>query len=134
MAWSYSGNPADSPRDEVRFLVGDTDKDQQLISNEEVEFLLTIYPKSTGIANWECAAECARTISSSFTKLINKTVGSLSLTYGDKAAQYAELADKLDKKAVSGNSQKMGAPILGGGGEKFLMDKEWFSDIPYDGT
>jgi hypothetical protein len=134
MPWSYSGNPADSPKDEVRFLVGDTNRDDQILSDEEIAYLLTLYPPSAGLANWECAAEAARAISSKFTNLISKTVGSLSLQYGDKAAQFAELADKLEEKAIKGNNQKLGAPILGGGGDKYLMDREWFSDHPYDGS
>jgi hypothetical protein len=133
MGWSYSGNPADSAKDEVRFLVGDTDRDDQLLSDEEIAFMISLYPKATGYANWDCAAECARTIASKFSKLISKTVGSLSLQYGDKARQYAELADRLAKNAETGGNQIVGAPILGGGGVTYLGEPEWFSDIPISG-
>jgi hypothetical protein len=33
MTWSYSGDPSSSSTDAVRFLVGDTDTNDQLISN-----------------------------------------------------------------------------------------------------
>ena len=36
MVWSYSGNPADSAVDAVRFLTGDTDTNDQLLDNEEI--------------------------------------------------------------------------------------------------
>lgn len=39
--WSYSGNPASSALDETRFRMGDTNVADQLLSNDEVTFLLT---------------------------------------------------------------------------------------------
>lgn len=40
MAWTYSGNPQTSPRDELRFTIGDTTEADPLLSDEEVDFLL----------------------------------------------------------------------------------------------
>lgn len=130
MTWKYSGNPADSALDEVRFLVGDTDAGDQLLSDQEIEYLLVNNPATAGISNWSCASEAARAISSKMTKLISKTVGSLSLQYGQRAQQFADLAEQLDKKAVSGNQQVVGQPILGGGGTKYLSGTDWFRDSP----
>lgn len=36
--WSYSGNPASSDRDQVRYLVGDTDPAVRMLSDAEVDF------------------------------------------------------------------------------------------------
>ena len=41
MTWTYSGNPSSTERDAVRFLVGDTDTNDQLLSNEEIDYLVT---------------------------------------------------------------------------------------------
>lgn len=133
MSWSYSGNPADSDKDEVRFLVGDTDKSDQVLSDEEINYFVTRFPSTLTVPNWECAAEAARAASTKFTNLVNKSVGSLSLQYGEKSERYLALAKNLDEKAVQGNSQKLGSPVLGGGGDKYLMDRKWFSDFPYAG-
>ena len=43
MSWTYSGNPGSSTRDEVRFLIQDTDTSDQLLSNEEIDYLLSAY-------------------------------------------------------------------------------------------
>ena len=134
MGWSYSGNPADSAKDEVRFLIGDTDREDQLLSDEEITFLVVLNPKQAGYANWVCAAEAARAIAARLTKLISKKVGSLSLSYSDKARQYTDLANALDAKATSGNNQVVGAPLLGGGGRTYLQEPEWFSDSPISGS
>ena len=39
--FSYSGNPMDSLKDEVRFRVGDTDPLFAMLEDEEIEFLLS---------------------------------------------------------------------------------------------
>lgn len=38
--WSYSGNPSDSLRDAVRFLIRDTDEATAKVSDEEIAWLL----------------------------------------------------------------------------------------------
>ncbi len=44
MTWSYSGNPASSKLDECRFLLGDTNVDEPIMQNEEIQFLIDRYP------------------------------------------------------------------------------------------
>lgn len=41
MTWSYSGDPADDDLNATRFLIGDTDSSDQLVSDEEIEFLIS---------------------------------------------------------------------------------------------
>lgn len=41
MTWSYSGNPSNSKIDECRFLIGDTDKSNPIMQDEEIEYLIT---------------------------------------------------------------------------------------------
>lgn len=52
MTWTYSGNPGASALDEVRFLIQDTDEDNQLLSDEEIEYLIDVYidPYSAAVA------------------------------------------------------------------------------------
>jgi hypothetical protein len=40
MSWSYSGNPADSELDKLRFIVGDTNPDEPVLQDEEIQFLI----------------------------------------------------------------------------------------------
>ncbi len=50
MAWSYSGDPSDSDRDAVRWLVQDVNTDNQLATDEEIDFELTEQGSVNGAA------------------------------------------------------------------------------------
>ncbi|HIS17776.1 MAG TPA: hypothetical protein IAC02_04110, partial [Candidatus Coprovivens excrementavium] len=39
--FTYSGNPSDSLKDEVRFRIGDTEDDFPMLLDNEIEFLLS---------------------------------------------------------------------------------------------
>lgn len=43
MSWSYSGNPANSQLDELRFTIGDTSISDPIMQDEELEYLITEY-------------------------------------------------------------------------------------------
>lgn len=44
MAWTYSGNPAESELNKYRFLIGDTVASEPLMQDEEINFVLDTYP------------------------------------------------------------------------------------------
>lgn len=90
MTWSYSGNPSSSSTDAVRFLVGDTDTNDQLISNEEISYLITEH----GSVN-RSASEAARAIAAKFARNMNRSIGGLQADFAAKYRQYLELADNL---------------------------------------
>ena len=94
MTWSYSGNPADSDRDKVRFLVFDTDTNDQLLSNEEINWILT---EQTNV--YMAASNAAEAIAARFAKDINRSVIGISANPGSRAAFYLELADRLRDQA-----------------------------------
>lgn len=93
MAWSYSGDPATSTRDAVRFLIGDTDTNDQLISNEEINYFVTEFGNAR-----RSASEAARSIAAKFARLMNRSIGGLSADFSAKYRQYLELADSLLSK------------------------------------
>ena len=43
MAWNYSGNPVDNELDKYRFLIGDTIKDEPILQDEEIQYILNTY-------------------------------------------------------------------------------------------
>jgi hypothetical protein len=92
MAWTYSGDPADSTRDAVRFLVGDTDTTDQLLNDAEVAFCIA----ESGGSIYQSAHDCCYSIASKFSRLAtSKTVGDLSLSYADRAQAFFALANEL---------------------------------------
>jgi len=78
MTWTYSGNPGASVLDEVRFLIQDTDNTDQLLSNEELNYLIDAYEDSAYSAAVSAVVsligQAARATEES------KKVGDLSLT------------------------------------------------------
>lgn len=102
MAWSYSGNPASSALDKVRFLIGDTDTNNQLLSNEEITWLLSEWNNNAYVA----AANAAYSLSAEFSGKsdFSRSVGDLSLStqYGAQAERYGALASRLMVQASSG--------------------------------
>jgi hypothetical protein len=95
MTWSYSGNPASSSLDEIRFLIQDTDTTDQLLSNEEIDYLSAAYgdPYSAAVA---CVVALIGQASRSIEE--SKTVGDLSLSrkYGARVDQWIMLRKMLE--------------------------------------
>jgi hypothetical protein len=102
MAWSYSGNPASSDLDKVRFLIGDTNTANQLLSNEEITWLLAEWNDNAYVA----AANAAYSLSAEFSGKsdFSRSVGDLSLStqYGAQAERYGALAQRLQVQAAAG--------------------------------
>lgn len=100
MAWSYSGNPAASAKDKVRFLCGDTDTTNQQITDEEIAFLLTEWNSDAYMA----AAFACEAIAGKYQSKadMSKSVGDLSIStqYAGTARGFMERAAGLRVSAM----------------------------------
>lgn len=96
MSWSYSGNPAFSTRDKVRFLIGDTDTTDQQLSNEEIDAALVDASSNPYVA----AIICTEALISHYARLCNKSVGDLSISYGNIANNYRKLLGDLRRRST----------------------------------
>ena len=95
-AWSYSGDPANSERDAVRFWLGDTNASNPQIMDPEIDYALTQFTNPM-----LAAAKCARNLQAQFARKPNKRVGDLSISYGDIAKAYAALAADLEATGIT---------------------------------
>jgi hypothetical protein len=99
MAWTYSGDPANSASDEVRFLVGDIDTDNQQINDAEIAYLLATWNNDSYIS----AAFACESIAGRFNAKADgsKSVGDLSIStrFVEQAKAYMERANNLRKTA-----------------------------------
>lgn len=92
MTWTYSGNPASSEKDAVRFLIGDTDTSDQLLSDAEINYVIV----ESGGSRYQAAHDAAYAIAGKFSRMAqSKSVGDLSISYADRARAYFELANEL---------------------------------------
>ena len=108
MAWSYV-SPKASPKDTVRFLVGDTNEDDQLVSDEEIEWFIEAFPSN----EYHAAAEVAENIAAKFAREINQSADGLSWSGSSLQQQYNDLAERL--RAMGRRARRSGfAPYAGG--------------------
>jgi len=112
--WTYSGDPAASLKDQVRFLVGDTDGADQLLSDEEILWLVSEFGNP-----YLAAAQAAEAIYSGG-KLVDKKIGDLEIKASMRADQFMKLAKSLRRRAGRG-----AMPYAGG---ISIADKDSYRD------
>lgn len=111
MSWSYSEDPSSSDKDEVRFLIGDTDSDEELLADEEIEYLIG---KHDSI--WGACAEACESIAAMYSKRSDVGLGGgMDSDISQKAEQYTQMAREFRRKAAGAN-----APINTGSDEPSL--------------
>lgn len=107
VAWSYTRRPQDTPRDAVRFLVGQTStNDTALLYDPELDFLLIQSPNI-----YFAAAQAAESLGAQYDRLATrKTVGSLTLDYSGRAKSLLDRAALLRRQGVL----RAASPYIGG--------------------
>jgi len=103
--WEYSGDPATSDKDAVRFLMHDTNDEDQLMSDEEILWLVA----EEG-SDWRAAARGLDVLATRFASLVDKAVGDLKLSLSQRAENFASRAADLR----SGGSHAIPVPVATG--------------------
>lgn len=104
--YSYSGNPATSPKDLVRFLIGDTDSTEWLLQDEEIVYLLSLYNN----AALNAAIRAVETIMSKFSRLADESAGSVSVSFSQRSKSYREMLGTLRTRIATDDM----TPLAGG--------------------
>lgn len=92
----YSGDPAASARDEVYFLVGDTDTANQQLTDNEVNYLLVENSDNVLLA----AADAAQALEAKYANKVDKSVGDLKLSLSHLRDHFAKLKKQLRDRAL----------------------------------
>lgn len=112
MTWTYGGNPGTSTaaerRDAVRFLVGDTDTNDQQATDEEISFSLSQASNNV----YSAAASIASSLMGKYARLVDVSFGEVKTSYSQRMANYKALRDKLRVDASRLGS--LGLPEAGG--------------------
>lgn len=131
MSWSYSGNPADSDKDAVRFEIQDTTSSSPLLQDEEIEWAIlqettvaaaapaTIVPPNL----YRAAARCMEALDRLFAAQADEQIGTLKLTYSKQSQQYAVRAQELRARAAG-----MEPPYAGGQSIQEKLDRQADTD------
>lgn len=115
MTWRYSGDPTNNDKDKVRFQAGLTDSSDQILSDEEIKYLIS----STGSVLSAASAACER-VATIFSRKADAEVGDASVKFSQIASNYSDRADELASRAG------LTAPPIVGGKDK--SDKESYED------
>lgn len=100
MTWSYSNDPSDSDKDQVRFLIGDTDENEQLLADEEINFLVG---KHDSI--WGACAEACESIAAQYSKRADVGLsGGMDSDISQKVEHYNQKAKEFRRKAAGANT------------------------------
>jgi hypothetical protein len=94
MTWSYSGDPADSDLDAIRFFCQDTDTEDQLITDEEIEYLYKLWTPVYG-NNLMVASMVAEAIAAKFTREVAYSADGVSVAVEQLQQKYNDLASSL---------------------------------------
>ncbi len=97
MTFTYTGDPSASDLEEVRFLVGDTDSANELLSDEEILFLLA---EIVSVAY--TAVRAATAIAAKFARFVDVRTGAVSKALGVQMQHYLDLARRLEIRADEG--------------------------------
>jgi len=91
VSWTYSGDPATSDRDAVRFWVGDVDTTRELLSDQEIDFLLTSPYDSVLLV----AAQCAEVLAGRYAGEVSVSTDGTSVATSELQNKYEQLATSL---------------------------------------
>lgn len=93
MTWNYSGDPSASALDEVRFLMGDTNTNDQQLTDGELNYLI----EESG-SNIAAAIKAAESLAAKYARSTSKSIGGVSLSYSERAGKYQALAASLRRR------------------------------------
>lgn len=85
-------------RDKVRFLIGDTDNDNLMLSDDEVAFTLSENADDLYLT----AASLCKSIAARFARDVNYRFSTLWQDSGDAYEHYMALAKRYEEEALSG--------------------------------
>lgn len=108
MTFTYTNSAATNTRDEVRFLVGDTDSTDQLVTDEEIAYALGV--ESNAVA---AAARVARAAAAELSrKALSKKVGDLAITYDKRAERLLAVASSLETETALRGRPEAGGILI----------------------
>jgi hypothetical protein len=107
MTWTYGGDPSANDRDEVRFLIGDTDSTDELLSDAEINYTIDTYGN-----NALAAAVCCEAIAAEFARQVDVRNGPAMEWASQRYKQYMDKSKELRKRAQANVKPKFGGQSL----------------------
>ena len=106
MIWQYSGDPTDSPKDAVRYMIGDTDWEHKLLSDPEIEYELA----KTEQDPYRAAMECCLRLIAKFSRDVDNRLGPRRIDASQRVTHYRRLYEELKERYRSQHAVPTGSP------------------------
>ena len=98
MAFTYTADPTNVPRDAVRFHCGDTVEARAQLQDSEIDYALTMQPTDRRMA----AAICCDALAARFSSKADISIGEIRKSLGQLAEAYRKRANELRIEATKG--------------------------------
>ncbi len=108
MAWTFDQSLG-TDRDMVRFFIADTDSNNQLVQDEGITAILTLYGDI-----YEGAAALCDGLATKFARIPTVNIAGISIKGVDRADEYRRAAAQLRRQAADSASGTLGVPFIGG--------------------
>lgn len=105
MSYSYSGNPSDTPLDECRFLLGDTDESNPILQDEEILYIIANANSNTNLLRYTLFMQAATV----FARDIKRSLGPQSEDPTSRLNFFKAQAEAYRLKIASGG---VSVPVL----------------------
>lgn len=97
MSFTYSGNPKENTRDECRFILGDTDINNPILQDEEIDYIISQSGSDAALLRYKLFTQAA-TI---FARAIKKSLGPQSEDPTDRLRYFQQQAAEYKTKITS---------------------------------
>lgn len=95
MTWAYSGNPSSSEKDKYRFLTMDTNVDDKVLQDEEINYILGQYSDHNTRLYYMYEA-----MANFFARKVSRKLGPQSEFTSDRLAYYTDKANEYKAKKL----------------------------------
>ena len=96
--WSYSHNPSSSDRDAVRFLIGDTNSDDKLLDDNEIDWVLT--QEGTVL---QAAINCLQNLIVVYSRYVDSSGNNKSRALSQRVDSFRTSLDSLLERQAMGS-------------------------------
>jgi len=110
MTWTYAGDPAASTLAAVRFLIGDTDTNDQQLQDAEINFAIAATSDK-----YTAAIFCAQSLAAKYSRLCDTAIESVRVSANQQYEHYRGLIGILTTQAAQNSLYGgLGSPYVGG--------------------
>lgn len=105
MSWSYSGVPGSSDLDEARFTLGDTDPNDPVFSDEEIDYMVSQYPSKPARYYYMFIQASIQ-----YAKQIKRTLGPQSEDPTSRTDFFSKMAQRYKEEMMRSQTSGLSVP------------------------